>query len=475
MNKFIIEKAYINGEFLDSKKKIEVYNPSNNQLIGKIPMLGIKETKLAIDSANRAFLPWKNKTAKQRSDILKKWASLVLENKDELAKLISLEQGKPLNEAKNEIVYSASFLEWFGEEAKRVYGDTIPAPSEDKRIIVIKQAVGVVGAITPWNFPSAMITRKIAPAIALGCTVIVKPSSKTPYSAIALALLAKEAKLPKGVLNILTGDACDISKELCINPIVRKLSFTGSTQVGKILMRDCASNIKKLSLELGGNAPFIVFDDANLDKAVEGAIASKYRNSGQTCVCVNRFIVHIRVYEEFIEKLANKVAKLKVCDGMISGCEQGPLIDKKAVLKVKEHIRDAKEKGAKLVIGGNSLDGNFFEPSILRDVSKDMLVFTDETFGPLASVCKFETEEEAISLANDTEFGLASYFYSKDISRVFKVAESLESGIVGINTGTFSSEMAPFGGIKQSGIGREGSKYGIDDFLELKYLCIGDI
>ena len=475
MNKFIIEKAYINGEFLDSKKKIEVYNPSNNQLIGKIPMLGIKETKLAIDSANRAFLPWKNKTAKQRSDILKKWASLVLENKDELAKLISLEQGKPLNEAKNEIVYSASFLEWFGEEAKRVYGDTIPAPSEDKRIIVIKQAVGVVGAITPWNFPSAMITRKIAPAIALGCTVIVKPSSKTPYSAIALALLAKEANLPKGVLNILTGDACDISKELCINPIVRKLSFTGSTQVGKILMRDCASNIKKLSLELGGNAPFIVFDDANLDKAVEGAIASKYRNSGQTCVCVNRFIVHIRVYEEFIEKLANKVAKLKVCDGMISGCEQGPLIDKKAVLKVKEHIRDAKEKGAKLVIGGNSLDGNFFEPSILRDVSKDMLVFTDETFGPLASVCKFETEEEAISLANDTEFGLASYFYSKDISRVFKVAESLESGIVGINTGTFSSEMAPFGGIKQSGIGREGSKYGIDDFLELKYLCIGDI
>ena len=475
MNKFLIEKAYINGEFVDSADKIEVNNPATGEIIGTVPKLGAKETKEAIESAEKALVGWKAKTAKERAIILRKWYELMMENQDELGALLTLEQGKSLTEAKGEIAYGAGFIEWFAEEGKRVYGDTIPSPFPDKRTIVIKQPIGVVGAITPWNFPNAMITRKAGPALAAGCTIVVKPASATPFSAIALAKLAEEAGIPKGVFNVVTGSASSISKELCSNGTVTKLSFTGSTDIGKLLMRDCAENIKKLSLELGGNAPFMVFNDADVDAAIEGALISKYRNSGQTCVCTNRFIVQSGVYDEFIQKLSDKVSKLKVSDGMEDGCEQGPLIDTKAVAKVQEHIEDAVSKGAKLVTGGKCIKGSFFEPTIVKDVTVDMMVARDETFGPLAPIFKFESDEEGIALANDTEFGLAAYFYSKDVSRVFKVAEAIESGMVGVNTGLISTESAPFGGIKESGIGREGSKYGIDDFLEIKYICLGGI
>jgi succinate-semialdehyde dehydrogenase/glutarate-semialdehyde dehydrogenase len=401
----------------------------------------------------------------------------MLANQDDLARLMTIEQGKPLAESKGEVVYAASFLEWFGEEAKRVYGDTIPGHQPDKRIVVIKQPIGVVACITPWNFPLAMITRKAGPAIAAGCTVVLKPASQTPFSALALAELAERAGVPRGVLNVITGPAAELGEELTSSPVVRKLSFTGSTGVGKVLMAQCAGTIKKLSLELGGNAPFIVFDDADLDAAVEGAIASKYRNTGQTCVCANRLLVQDGVYDAFAKKLADAVGKLKPAPGLEAGATQGPLIDDKAVEKVEEHVSDALAKGARLVVGGHrhALGGRFFEPTILADVTPAMLLAREETFGPVAPLFRFTTDEEAIQLANDTEFGLASYFYGRDIARVWRVAEALEYGMVGINTGMISTEVAPFGGVKESGLGREGSKYGIDEYLEIKYLCIGGI
>ena len=396
----------------------------------------------------------------------------MIENQDDLARLMTLEQGKPLAEAKGEIAYAASFIEWFAEEAKRVYGDVIPGHQPDKRLIVLKQPIGVTAAITPWNFPAAMITRKAGPALAAGCTMVLKPASQTPYSALALAELAERAGIPAGVFSVVTGSAGDIGSELTSNPIVRKLSFTGSTEIGRQLMAECAKDIKKVSLELGGNAPFIVFDDADLDKAVEGAIISKYRNNGQTCVCANRIYVQDAVYDAFAEKLKTAVGKLKIGNGLEEGTTTGPLIDEKAVNKVKEHIADAVGKGAKVLLGGNSMQGNFFEPTILVNVSKDAAVAKEETFGPLAPLFRFKDEAEVIAMANDTEFGLASYFYARDMSRVFRVAEALEYGMVGINTGLISNEVAPFGGIKSSGLGREGSKYGIEDYLEIKYLCL---
>ena len=409
--------------------------------------------------------------------MLRKWFDLMLQHQDDLAKLMTVEQGKPLAESKGEVAYAAAFLEWFGEEAKRVYGDTIPGHQPDKRIFAIKQPIGVVACITPWNFPLAMITRKAGPAIAAGCTVVLKPASQTPFSALALAELAERAGIPKGVFNVVTGSAGDIGSELTSNPIVKKLSFTGSTEVGKLLMAQCAATVKKVSLELGGNAPFIVFDDADLDAAVEGAMASKYRNTGQTCVCVNRIYVQDSVYDAFAQKLTAAVAKLNPANGLETGASQGPLIDDKAVLKVEEHIADATGKGAKIVAGGkrHAKGGRFFEPTVLVDVTSSMMVAKEETFGPVAPLFRFKTEDEAIAQANDTEFGLAAYFYGRDVARVFRVAEALESGMVGINTGLISTEVAPFGGVKESGLGREGSKYGIEEYLEIKYLCLGGI
>jgi succinate-semialdehyde dehydrogenase/glutarate-semialdehyde dehydrogenase len=471
------QQAYIDGAWqdADSGQALQVTNPATNEVLGSVPKMGAAETRRAIDAANRALPTWRALTAKERAQKLRRWHELLLENQDDLGRLMTLEQGKPLAEAKGEIAYAASFLEWFAEEAKRIYGDTIPGHQADKRIIVIKQPIGVTAAITPWNVPAAMITRKVGPALAAGCTMVLKPASQTPFSALALAELAERAGIPKGVFSVVTGSAGEIGGELTSNPIVRKLSFTGSTEIGRQLMAECAQDIKKLSLELGGNAPFIVFDDADLDKAVEGAMASKYRNAGQTCVCANRLYIQDGVYDAFVEKLKAAVATLKIGNGLDEGVTTGPLIDDKAVAKVEEHIADALGQGAQIVTGGkpHALGGSFFEPTILVNVPKSAKISREETFGPLAPLFRFKDENEVIAMANDTEFGLASYFYARDLSRVFRVAEALEYGMVGINTGLISNEVAPFGGIKASGLGREGSKYGIEDYLEIKYLCLG--
>ena len=468
------QQAFINGEWLDadSGQTINVTNPATGEVIGTVPKMGTAETRRAIEAADKALPAWRALTAKERSTKLRRWFELMIENQDDLARLMTTEQGKPLAEAKGEIAYAASFIEWFAQEAKRVYGDTIPGHQPDKRLIVIKQPIGVTAAITPWNFPAAMITRKAGPALAAGCTMVLKPASQTPYSALALVELANRAGIPAGVLSVVTGSAGEVGGELTGNALVRKLSFTGSTEIGRQLMQECAKDIKKVSLELGGNAPFIVFDDADLDKAVEGAIISKYRNNGQTCVCANRIYVQAGVYDAFAQKLAAAVAKLKIGNGLEDGTTTGPLIDGKAVAKVQEHIEDAVSKGAKVLSGGKLIEGNFFEPTILVDVPKTAAVAKEETFGPLAPLFRFKDEAEVIAMSNDTEFGLASYFYARDMSRVFRVAEALEYGMVGINTGLISNEVAPFGGIKASGLGREGSKYGIEDYLEIKYLCI---
>jgi succinate-semialdehyde dehydrogenase/glutarate-semialdehyde dehydrogenase len=473
------QQCYINGQWVDadSGKSIDVTNPATGDVIGTIPQMGAAETRRAIETANGAWGPWRKKTAKERSNILRKWFNLMMENQDDLAVLMTAEQGKPLAEAKGEVAYAASFIEWFAEEGKRIYGDVIPAHQGDKRIIVTKEPIGVVAAITPWNFPAAMITRKAGPALAAGCPVVLKPATQTPFSALALAVLAERAGLPAGLFSVITGSASAIGGEMTSNPIVRKVTFTGSTEIGKLLMQQSAATVKKVSMELGGNAPFIVFDDADLDAAVEGAIMSKFRNTGQTCVCANRIYVQDGVYETFAEKLKAAVAKMKVGDGLKGETQQGPLIDMKAVAKVEEHIADAVGKGAKVAAGGkrHALGGSFFEPTILTGVTSQMAVAREETFGPVAPLFRFKTEEEVIKLANDTEFGLAAYFYSRDLGRVWRVAEQVEYGIVGINTGIISTEVAPFGGVKESGIGREGSKYGIEDYLEVKYMCMGGI
>ena len=473
------QQCYVDGQWVDadSKETFKVTNPADNSVIGTMPKFGRNETRRAIEAANRAYPAWRALTGKERAAILRRWYDLMIANADDLASILTLEQGKPLAEAKGEIVYSAGFVEWFGEEAKRVYGDTIPQNVKGRRIVVTKEPIGVVAAITPWNFPSAMITRKVGPALAAGCTVVCRPASQTPYSASVLAELAERAGVPKGVFNVVTGSAGEMGAELTSNPIVRKLSFTGSTEIGKLLMEQCAGTVKKVSMELGGNAPFIVFDDADLDAAVQGAIASKYRNTGQTCVCANRLLVQEGVYDAFSKKLIEAVGKLKVGNGFETDVTQGPLIDLKAVEKVEEHIADAVKKGAKVAFGGkrHTLGGSFFEPTVLTGVTTEMMVAREETFGPLAPLFKFKTEEEAIRMANDTEFGLAAYFYSRDVGRVWRVAEGLEYGIVGINEGLISTEVAPFGGVKESGVGREGSYHGIEDYLEIKYLCMGGI
>jgi len=477
--KLFRQSCYVDGVWTNAASggTVAVDNPATGEVIGTVPKLGAAETRLAIEAADRALPAWRKKTATERAAIVRRWYELTVQHQEDLARLMTVEQGKPLVESKGEVLYAASFLEWFAEEAKRVYGDTIPGHQADKRIVVIKQPIGVVACITPWNFPLAMITRKAGPAVAAGCTVVLKPASQTPFSALALAELAERAGIPKGVFNVVTGSASEIGRELTSNPIVRKLSFTGSTEVGKVLMTQCAATVKKLSLELGGNAPFIVFDDADLDAAVEGAIASKYRNTGQTCVCVNRIYVQDAVYDAFAAKLSDAVKKLKPAPGLEPGATQGPLIDDKAVTKVEEHIADALQKGARVVLGGHrhALGGRFFEPTVIVDVTASMMVAREETFGPVAPLFRFKTEEEAISMANNTEFGLAAYFYGRDIGRVWRVAEALEAGMVGINTGIISTEVAPFGGVKESGLGREGSKYGIEEYLEIKYLCLGGI
>jgi len=472
--KLFRDKCYINGEWIEanSKDKISVNNPASLKEIGTVPKCGKEETKNAIDAANTAWPQWKSTSARERSKILKKWFDLIISNKEELAEIMTIEQGKPINESRGEIVYGASFIEWFAEEAKRVYGDTIPDPLTDRRIVVLKQPVGVVASITPWNFPNAMITRKCAPALAVGCPVVIKPASQTPYSALALAALAEEAGFPKGTLNVITGKASEIGDELATNPIVRKLSFTGSTEIGKVLMAKCAGTVKKVSMELGGHAPFIVFDDANIDDAVAGAMQSKFRNTGQTCVCANRVYVQEKVYEEFCTKFVEAVSKMKVGDGLEEDVTSGPLIDENSLNKVEEHVQDAIQMGAKVAIGGSkhSLGMNFYQPTILTDVTPQAKITFEETFGPVAPVYKFKDENEVIELANNSPYGLASYFYSRDIGRVWRVAEALEYGMVGVNTGLTSKAEAPFGGIKESGLGREGSKYGIDDFIEIKYV-----
>ncbi|WP_049084236.1 NADP-dependent succinate-semialdehyde dehydrogenase [Klebsiella michiganensis] len=471
------QQALINGRWRDasSKETLAVTNPANGQQLGSVPKMGAAETREAIDAAAGALPAWRALTAKERSAILRRWFELMMEHQDDLARLMTLEQGKPLAEAKGEISYAASFIEWFAEEGKRIYGDTIPGHQADKRLLVIKQPIGVTAAITPWNFPSAMITRKAGPALAAGCTMVLKPASQTPFSALALAELANRAGIPEGVFNVVTGSASEVGNELTGNPLVRKLSFTGSTEIGRQLMEQCAKDIKKVSLELGGNAPFIVFDDADLDKAVEGALASKFRNAGQTCVCANRLYVQDGVYDRFAEKLQQAVSKLQIGDGLQPNVTIGPLIDEKVIAKVQEHIADALGKGARIVTGGkvHELGGNFFQPTILVDVPGDAKVAKEETFGPLAPLFRFRDEADVIAQANDTEFGLAAYFYARDLSRVFRVGEALEYGIIGINTGLISTEVAPFGGVKSSGLGREGSKYGIEDYLEIKYMCIG--
>jgi len=471
------EEAYIAGRWVGSVEKINVTNPANGQVIGTVPALGRAEAVEAIKAAESAQKTWAATPAKQRGQILRRWFELMMENQDDLGRIMTAEQGKPLPEAKGEVAYGASFVEFFAEEARRIYGETIPSPWPNARIVAIKQPVGVVAAITPWNFPNAMITRKAGPALAAGCAFVVKPSEETPFSALALAELAERAGLPKGVFSVITGHAKEIGGEMTSNPIVRALSFTGSTAVGKLLMAQCATTVKKVGLELGGNAPFIVFDDADLDAAVAGAMASKYRNAGQTCVCANRLIIQDGIYDAFAEKLAKAVATLKVGDGFGEGVTTGPLINAKAIAKVESHIADALKKGGKIVTGGNrhSLGGSFFEPTVIRDVTADMLIAREETFGPVAPLFRFKTEEEAIHMANDTEFGLACYFYTRDIGRVWRVGEALEYGIVGINEGIISTAEAPFGGVKESGIGREGSLHGIEEYAEIKYMLMGGL
>ena len=473
------QQCLVNGQWLDAQNGAthEVRNPATGGLLGSVPALDAAAAEKAVAAAHGAFPAWAAKTAKERAVQLRRWHDLILLNANDLARLMTAEQGKPLAESKGEIAYAASFVEWFAEEAKRLYGDVIPGHQADKRILVLRQPVGVVAAITPWNFPAAMITRKVGPALAAGCTVVCKPATQTPFSALALAELALRAGIPAGVFNVITGPAREIGGVLTGDARVRKLSFTGSTQVGKLLMAQCAATMKKLSLELGGNAPFIVFDDADLDAAVAGAIASKYRNTGQTCVCANRLLVQDGVYEAFTEKLIAAVRKLRVGDGLAGETEQGPLIDAAAVAKVEEHVADATAKGAKVVAGGkrHALGGTFYEPTVLTGVTPDMMVAREETFGPVAPLFRFKTEAEAIAMANDTEFGLASYLYTRDLARSWRVSEALEYGIVGLNTGIISTEVAPFGGVKESGTGREGSKYGILDYTELKYVCIGGV
>lgn len=470
------QQAYLNGQWCDADngETIQVTNPANGVVLGTVPNMGAEEARRAINGANAAFKAWRSLLAKERSAILKKWFELMLTNSDDLAAIMTAEQGKSLTESKGEIAYAASFLEWFAEEGKRIYGETIPTPTHGRRLMVTKDPIGVCAAITPWNFPSAMITRKAGPALAAGCPMVLKPAAQTPFSALALAELAHRAGVPSGIFSVVTGKASAIGGEMTSNPIVRKLTFTGSTQIGQLLMRQSADTVKKLSLELGGNAPFIVFDDADLDAAVEGAMASKFRNSGQTCVCANRIYVQDKVYDAFVEKLRVAVQKLHIGDGSVAGVNQGPLIDQNAIDKVEEHIADAVGKGATIILGGkrHALGHTFFEPTILSGVTQAMKVAREETFGPLAPVFRFQSDDEVIAMANDTEFGLASYFYSRDIGRIYKVAEQLEYGMVGINTGIISNEVAPFGGIKQSGLGREGSRYGMDDYLTVKYWCV---
>ena len=473
------EKCFVNGLWTDSQsgKTIEVNNPATMEIVGKVPNFTAEETKSAIDHADKAFQSWKNTTAKERSIILKKWSDLIIEHVDDLAKIMTIEQGKPLAEAKGEILMGASYIEFYAEEAKRVYGDIIPDPRPGKRIVIIKQPVGVVGAITPWNFPNSMITRKCAAALAVGCTTVVKPASQTPFSALAVAELAKAAGFPNGVFNIVTGSAKEIGMELTKNPKIKKISFTGSTEVGKILMEQSASTVKKLSMELGGHAPFIVFEDANIDEAVTGALQSKFRNSGQTCICTNRLFVHEKVYDSFLEKFTNEVKKIKVGNGLNDGIVSGPLIDKSSLDKVIDHVQDAVNTGAKIAVGGevHSLGGNFYQPTVLSNVSTEAKITFEETFGPVAPLYKFSSDDEVIKMANDTPYGLASYFYSRDIGRIWKVAEALEYGIVSINNGLPTIPEIPFGGVKESGMGREGSRYGLDDYLIIKYISMGGI
>ncbi|MGH8178083.1 MAG: NAD-dependent succinate-semialdehyde dehydrogenase [Steroidobacter sp.] len=473
------EQAFVGGRWEDSPSSQvkQVVNPANGKIIGTVPNLGAHETRRAIEAADKALPDWRARTAKERAQILRKWFDLMMANQEDLAVLMTVEQGKPLVESRGEIAYAAAFIEWYGEEGKRAYGDVIPGHGRDKRIVVLKQPIGVTAAITPWNFPSAMIARKVGPALAAGCTMVIKPSELTPFSALAMCVLAERAGVPSGVISVVTGDSKPIGGELTSNPIVRKLSFTGSTGVGKLLMSQCSTTVKKLSLELGGNAPFIVFDDADLEAAVAGAIASKYRNAGQTCVCANRIFVQSGVYDRFATRLAEVASGMKVGDGLEHDTKIGPLIEEKAVLKVEEHVSDAITKGAKVITGGKRRDGagSFYIPTVLTGVKADMLAMREETFGPVAPLMKFDSDEEVIKLANATEFGLASYFYSRDVQRVWRVAEALESGIVGVNEGIISTEAAPFGGVKESGVGREGSKYGLDEYLELKYLCFGGV
>ena len=477
--KLFREQCYVDGGWLDadSRKTIPVNNPATGEVLGSVPRMGGQEARRAVEAAERAWPAWRAKTAKERAVILRKWFDLMMASQEDLAQILTAEQGKPLAEARGEIAYGASFIEWFAEEGKRAYGDMIPPHQADKRILVMKQPIGVCALITPWNVPNAMITRKAGPALAAGCTVVIKPASQTPYSALAMAELGSRAGIPKGVLNIITGDSKAIGAELCANPVVRKLSFTGSTETGRILMKQSADTVKKLSLELGGNAPFIVFDDADLDAAVEGALASKYRNAGQTCVCANRLYVQDSVYDKFAAKLTEKVKAFKVGPGTEPGVMIGPLIDEPGVEKVEKHVADALGKGAKTLLGGKRHErgGLFFQPTVLANVTPDMLVSHEETFGPVAPLIRFKTEDEVIRLANDTEFGLCGYFYSRDIGRIFRVAERMETGIVGANVGIISTEVAPFGGVKQSGLGREGSKYGLEEYLEVKYLLLGGI
>lgn len=471
------EQCLIDGQWVTSAQQIHVLNPATGERVASVPKMGAAQTRDAIEAANRAWPAWRARTAKERTALLNRWFDLILANQEDLACIMTAEQGKPLSEALGEIAYAASFIEWFAEEGKRVYGDTIPAPVSSQRIVVIKEPIGVCAAITPWNFPAAMITRKAGPALAAGCTMVVKPASQTPLTALALAVLAERAGIPAGVLSVVTGSAGEIGSELATNSLVRKLTFTGSTGVGRILMQQTASTIKKVSMELGGNAPFIVFEDADLDAAVEGAMISKYRNAGQTCVCANRLYVHTKVYDAFAEKLVAAVEAMKVGNGTADGVRIGPLIDQKAVAKVEEHIADATSKGARVLTGGkrHTLGQSFFEPTVIANVTSEMLVAREETFGPLAPLFRFETEDEVVTMANDTEFGLASYFYARDLGRVWRVAERLEYGMVGVNTGLISNEVAPFGGVKQSGVGREGSYYGIEDYLVIKYINMAGI
>ena len=471
-------RAYVNGQWIEKPTTFPVLNPANGETIAHVTDMDVTDTSAAIDAAYAAKAEWAAWTGKERAAVLRKWFDLIVSNADDLATILTAEMGKPWPEARGEILYGASFIEWFAEEAKRIYGDVIPGHQRDKRIVVLKQPIGVVGSITPWNFPNAMIARKVAPALAVGCTFVARPAELTPLSALAMAVLAERAGIPDGVFNVVpSSDSAGVGKELCANDKVAKITFTGSTRVGKILMNQCSDTIKKMSLELGGNAPFIVFDDADLDAAVEGAMIAKYRNNGQTCVCANRIYVQSGVYDAFATKLAEKTKGLLVGDGFADGVTTGPMINDAAIAKVEEHIADALSKGAKIALGGKRADlgGTFFEPTVLTGVTADMIVAKEETFGPVAPLFKFTDEAEVIAMANDSEFGLASYFYSKDLARVWRVAEALETGMVGINTGLISTEVAPFGGVKQSGLGREGSKYGTEDYLEIKYLCMGEI